>query len=293
MLEKCNYVFKQSKLMSNHQEILRTKAFIRELEKISGWTISRMAKDAGFAHTTLSRFMNTENPKHNVKFSTLSDIANNLLNKLESEVSLKSHQIVERLIDENDGMVPIGMAPDDIEKTWYLAQAIEKFGIPTKGNEASPGFSQKELRIVEFAAAGEWRPEYIHSLTTETIKTVPYPYKLYPDTVVGIEILDNSMNKRFPKGSILICTPDSKGAIQEIGKYYIFARYNEETERTEISCKRLEKDDDDNLWLYPESTDPRHIPISLDNDFKDTNETFQVQFSTDIVAHVVGAIVIF
>ncbi|GGF71049.1 hypothetical protein GCM10011332_26290 [Terasakiella brassicae] len=279
--------------MSNHQEILRTKAFIRELEKISGWTISRMAKDAGFAHTTLSRFMKTENPKHNVKFSTLSAIANNLLNKVESQVSLKSHQIVERLLEENDGILPIGLAPEDIEKVWYLAQAIEKFGIPTKGNESVPSYSPKELRIVELAAADEWRPEYIHSLSTETIKTVPYPYKLYPDTVVGIEILDNSMNKRFPKGSILICTPDSKGAIQEIGKYYIFARYNEETERTEISCKRLEKDDEGNLWLYPESTDPRHIPISLDNDLKNKNGTTQVHFSTDIIAHIIGAIVKF
>lgn len=223
--------------MTNHQEIQRTKAFIRDLENLSGWTVSRMAKDAGFAHTTLSRFMNTENPKHNLKFSTLSAIAQNLLLKLDAAVSPHSRTIVERLMQENDGMIAAGMAPDDIETVWRLAQIIEKFGIPTENNEQALQYSAKELRIVDIAQANYWQQGSREHLNTTPLKTVSYPYELYPDTVVGVEIRDDSMNKRFPEGSLLICTPESEGTKIEAGAYYIVMREDTYAQSYEITCK--------------------------------------------------------
>jgi|GEM_PF-3440250 len=279
--------------MKNHKEIQRTKTFIRELEEISGWPVSRMAKDAGFAHTTLSRFMKTENPKYNVKFSTLCDIATNLLAKLEAEVSPKSHQIVENLGKKNDGLIAVGTAPDDIERVWRISQALEEFGIPTTNNKIPLDPSSKELRIVEFAHAGSWKPHAIQRLSTETLKTLSYPYKLYPDTVVGVEVKDTSMNKRFPEGSILLCTPFINGAKTKTGDYYIVSCFNMATEETEITCKCLQHDDKGKPWLFPESTDPRYIPIALGDNTRSNDTSITAFFHTAIIAHVVGAIVKF
>lgn len=51
-----------------------TRRFIRELLRATGWTASRLAIEAGVSHTTLTRFLNSEDATHTLSNRTLAKI---------------------------------------------------------------------------------------------------------------------------------------------------------------------------------------------------------------------------
>jgi hypothetical protein len=58
--------------MDEAQESARR--FVNELLRATGWPPSRMAKEAGIVHTTLTRFLNGENVTHTLSGRTLAKI---------------------------------------------------------------------------------------------------------------------------------------------------------------------------------------------------------------------------
>lgn len=50
------------------------RRFVTEILRITGWTPNRLAKEAGVSHTTISRFLNSEDVTHTLSTRTLSKI---------------------------------------------------------------------------------------------------------------------------------------------------------------------------------------------------------------------------
>jgi len=84
-------------------------------------------------------------------------------------------------------------------------------------------------------------------------------YKLY-----GAETHGPSMNKRYADKSALIYTSIIEtGERPQVGKRYIVETEHADGQR-EATVKTLWRDDAGEMWLIPESTDPRHQqPIPL------------------------------
>lgn len=55
--------------MDSSQESARH--FVRELIRATGWTASKLAKEAGMSHTTLSRFLNNDRVTHTLSLRTI------------------------------------------------------------------------------------------------------------------------------------------------------------------------------------------------------------------------------
>ena len=58
--------------MDEQQEA--TRRFLRELLRATGWAPSKLAREAGVAHTTLSRFLNDEEVTHTLSARTIDKI---------------------------------------------------------------------------------------------------------------------------------------------------------------------------------------------------------------------------
>ncbi|MEX3008980.1 XRE family transcriptional regulator [Hoeflea sp. TYP-13] len=84
-------------------------------------------------------------------------------------------------------------------------------------------------------------------------------YNLY-----GAETRGPSMNKRYPEGTVVVFTDTIETEQDiEVGKRYIVERERADGLR-EATIKTLIQDEAGNLWLMPESTDPRHQqPIEI------------------------------
>jgi len=85
----------------------------------------------------------------------------------------------------------------------------------------------------------------------DRIKGDPQATDLFAVTPEG-----TSMNKRFPEGTRLICRSISHGdGSFTSGSYVIVQRLNHDLR--EMTCKRVEMDQDGVFWLHSESTDPK------------------------------------
>jgi len=58
--------------MDADQEAARR--FVKEIMRVTGWTATRLAKEAGIYHTTISRFIHNEGVRHTLSTRTLSKI---------------------------------------------------------------------------------------------------------------------------------------------------------------------------------------------------------------------------
>lgn len=50
------------------------RRLVKEILRKTGWTASRLAREAAISHTTISRFLNNENVTHTLSTRTLSKI---------------------------------------------------------------------------------------------------------------------------------------------------------------------------------------------------------------------------
>jgi len=87
----------------------------------------------------------------------------------------------------------------------------------------------------------------------------------------GAETRGPSMNKRYPPGSVVVYTSiyDTNEDLQP-GRRYIIECERADGMR-EATVKTLHRDENDGLWLMPESDDPRHQqPIEINGNLGDT-----------------------
>ena len=121
---------------------------------------------------------------------------------------------------------------------------------------STPSF--KSIGVVGAVEAGvlrestEWPESEHYSIS------IPIPDTYDMAKPFALEVRGPSMNKRYPAGSILICANLYNLNEDPIsGKRYIVEKINPDGTR-ETTVKRIEFDDETEVWLWPESTDPNH-----------------------------------
>jgi len=129
----------------------------------------------------------------------------------------------------------------------------------------------REVKVVAYVQAGAWAES--NELDEEDQYTVAIPNDdLYRElSLTAAEVRGPSMNRRYPEGTVLVIT----NAIQvyeeiEPGKRYIVERERADGMR-EYTVKTLHRDESGQLWLMPESDDPRfQQPIEANGELGDT-----------------------
>lgn len=129
----------------------------------------------------------------------------------------------------------------------------------------------RTARVKGYVQAGHWAETW--ELPSEEQYEVPLPPdgNLAKVQLHAAELRGPSMNRRWPEGTVLIFT-DAVETGEDIiaGKRYIVERERADGLR-EATVKKLWKDDVGQLWLLPESDDPRfQEPIALDGTEDDT-----------------------
>lgn len=122
----------------------------------------------------------------------------------------------------------------------------------------APPSRLRTVSVRQHIEAGAWSESPMWDEDDWYDVAVPDDDALRHFSLYGAETRGPSMNKRYPEGSALIYT-----SIYETGEIPLPGRrYIVETERPdglrEATVKTLWRDDAGELWLLPESTDPRH-----------------------------------
>lgn len=138
-----------------------------------------------------------------------------------------------------------------------LAPLAELLGMvqpdPLRGNELGEPDMIPHLGKV---AQGIWLEQ---TTDEDALSAVPYdrfrgdppPIDLFAVTPEG-----TSMNRKFPVGSRLICRRVPFGSAQVRSGHYVIVSRTAHDLR-ELTCKRIEIDQEGNYWLHSESDDPR------------------------------------
>ena len=97
---------------------------------------------------------------------------------------------------------------------------------------------------------------------------VSYPGVGADEAEFGLRVRGDSIDKRFPEGSILYCNRYNEDDDKlPIGEYVIVMRQDKASDEVEATCKRLEKHESlpDAYVLQPESSNRNHTPMLLGN----------------------------
>jgi transcriptional regulator with XRE-family HTH domain len=133
--------------------------------------------------------------------------------------------------------------------------------------------SSPEITVWGKVAAGVWMEESPVDPDNLRPATVPYDQMagdFGTEHLFAVEPEGESMNLAFMPGTILICrrVPFGVGAV-ESGDYVIVARENHGL--YELTCKRIELDENEDFLLFSESSNPKYaepIKIPRSNDFE-------------------------
>jgi len=140
-----------------------------------------------------------------------------------------------------------------------LNETISKTGVePVTFTETEGLFP-----VVGYVQAGEWR-----AAVEELPEFVSYPGVGADEAEFGLRVRGDSMDKRFPEGSILYCNRyNEEDDKLPIGEYVIVMRQDKASDEVEATCKRLEKHDSlPNVYvLQPESSNRNHTRMLLEN----------------------------
>ncbi len=127
-----------------------------------------------------------------------------------------------------------------------------------------------ELRMVTvkgYVQAGEWSESW--ELEEEDQYQVPVPADevLLPYTLHAAETRGESMNRRYPEGTVVVFTEAIEtGEHPQFGKRYVVERERADGMR-EATVKLLWKNPIGRAFLLPESDDPKfQSPIALESD---------------------------
>ncbi|WP_196258593.1 LexA family protein [Pelagibacterium limicola] len=153
--------------------------------------------------------------------------------------------------------------------TNWLEKLSALFRVPPEQIIAAPP-TVRAVQVKYSVQAGHWAEtvEWAHDDWYDVAIPDDPDLRLYE--LFGAETRGPSMDKRYPEGTVVICTSmvETREDIQP-GKRYIIERERADGMR-EATVKLLWRDDAGKFWLLPESNDPRfQQPIALD-DIEDT-----------------------
>ena len=128
-----------------------------------------------------------------------------------------------------------------------------------------PAEGLRRVHVTGALQAGAWSESHEWPLEDRYDVMVPDDPGLRAMSLYAGEIRGNSMNLRYPPGSIIILSPlmQHPGEIAEGRRYHV--RMTHADGLTEETVKTLVRRDD-RFWLKPESDDPEHQQwIALDS----------------------------
>ena len=197
--------------------------------EITGWSKAKLAKEAGMAATTISRFLNFD-VKHAPTLNTMA----------------KVDAAVERFI----------RAVPDPKESIRLLLLYQGFGAVQAVADGMITIKVRgEVQAGHWSEASEWLPE-----DQETV-TLPRPdsHRAY----FGLRVRGPSMDMVYPEGTILVCVGlHDYDHVLENEDHVIVQRWDGDL--VEATVKELRKDQDGRYWLWPRSTHPEHqTPIAV------------------------------
>ena len=127
------------------------------------------------------------------------------------------------------------------------------------------------VKVRAFVEAGVWAESYEWNEEDWYDVAVPDDPEFRNYNLYGAETRGASMNKRYPEGTVVVFTdPIETEQDIRIGRRYLVERERADGHR-EATVKTLIHDESGNLWLMPESSDPRHQqPIEVSGSNGDT-----------------------
>lgn len=197
--------------------------------KITGWSPAHLAKEAGVAASTISRFLNFP-VKHTVSLKTMEKVDEAVRRYI---MSVPDAQESIRLTLLYDG-------PGTVEATPSNTINIHVRGAVQAGY---------------FTEAAEWPRDDWENISLPR----PDGHKSY----FGLRVKGPSMNLIYPEGTILVCVPmyDYHDMLEN-GDHVIVQRWD--AGMVEATVKELKRAEDGSTWLWPRSDHPEYqMPIAL------------------------------
>jgi SOS-response transcriptional repressor LexA len=267
---------------AKERQIVEAREILTSLKSLTGMSYSRMANEAGFAASTVSRFMRADAPRFVIKPATLLAIVERAVDMALEDLGADDITAVTQL------------APDDpIPADWSIrrkntvellrlrqrALEIEESRVVTVSSKAS--LTDSAVRVLGAVEAGVFREAF--EIPIEDQETLPIDAERYGPGAFALEVRGDSMDKRFPPGTLLICRPfDAESERLPDNKFVIAMRSDARTDQIEATVKRLVRTASSGSYvLIPESHNPVHAPLPLE----DLGE-FSVYISAIVVAAV-------
>ena len=261
------------------EAIAKARDALTKLRAITGKAYSTLAAEAGFAPTTVSRFMRQSENRGEpgkafvIKTSTLSAIIDKQINDFKTLVGDEDYQAcLQTFAEQTRGEKHISEAdPRILELTNKYFQMVS-IGNQVKRIQDQPvqpmtnkPAASKDVKLLGAVEAGVFREAF--ELAVEDQLTLPVPGNLYGDNLFGLEVRGDSMDRKFPPGTVLLCEPfnDEHDQLPE-DQYVIASRRHSHTDQVEVTVKRLVRTaSKDNYVLMPESNNPQHAPLPLED----------------------------
>jgi SOS-response transcriptional repressor LexA len=120
----------------------------------------------------------------------------------------------------------------------------------------SSQIEMRSIQVIGHVQAGYWTEAFEWQEDERYSVPVPADPELKPYQLYGAEMRGASMNKWRPEGTVIVFTKQIEtGEDMRIGSRYVVERTN--GHEFECTVKTLWQDEQGELWLLPESTDPR------------------------------------
>lgn len=223
------YCFMIEKSKDETQAKIRQR--IKKALEITGWSPSHLAKEAGLAASTLSRFL-YQPVKHTISLKTMAKVDEAV--RLYLEKQPVSPEMFKHQLDYFHD------SPKSLQPTDSAIISLHVRGAVQAGR---------------WAEAMEWHPDEWQKISLPR----PDGHRSY----FGLTVRGPSMNQVYPEGTILVCVPfhDYDHALED-GDHVIVQRW--QGGQVEATVKEMRRAPDGAIWLWPRSDHPEHqAPIAL------------------------------
>ncbi len=216
---------------SEDETQVKIRQRIKKALGVTGWSPSRLAKEAGLAASTLSRFLYQP-----VKYT----------------ISLKTMAKVDTAVKKYLDSLPFGSEVMEKQLRYFKTA-------PDSLTVGSPDIIN--IYVHGIVQAGHWAPA--NEEPFEDWKQISLPRPDTHEGHFGLKVKGPSMNKVYPEGTILVCVPIhlfNHDLTQ--GEHVIVQRFD--GDYVEATVKELQYDDNGQIWLWPRSDHPEYqTPIKL------------------------------
>ena len=203
--------------------------------------------------------------------------------KLAKELALKPHRITK--IIKGERTIFLHEVPVLARILRIPVTDILKYFV-VENLEVTPELENTSIIIRGDVQAGEWKTAEELPYDDWEVLTIPTSVSYKP--AYGLRVKGDSMDKIYPEGAILICSPyrNYEKRIGD-GDHVIVERISCDGLH-EATVKELKISDDGRIWLLPQSNNPEHAPLELKR--TDSYDDYMGEECSRITGIVVGSI---